>query len=266
MTAPLGKAPRSGQLKLERALGFAFILFLLLMWEVIVRAGLLDSSYLPRFTKVLEALGRLAADLSLPGALGISLVRAMVGYLLAIVLVVPPAILLGYHTPTYNYLEPLIEFLRPIPPPAIIPFAMFFIGVNEWMRYFVILFACGFPILVNTMDGSRNLDPALLDTARIFGLRSWSMLRKIVLPAASPYIMSGLRVSLPIALILVVTAEMVGSSNGIGVFILRSQRDFKIAETYAGVATLALLSYLLNALFERVERRLMAWHRGATQK
>jgi ABC-type nitrate/sulfonate/bicarbonate transport system permease component len=129
------------------------------------------------------------------------------------------------------------------------------------MKIFVIFFSCAWPILLNTLDGVKNLDRILLFTARTFGLPQRKIIARVILPACSPQIMTGLRVSLPITLILVVISEMVGSTDGIGYFILDSQRRFRITQMYAGMLSLAIVGYALNQLFDLFQRRFLPWHR-----
>ena len=116
------------------------------------------------------------------------------------------------------------------------------------------------------LDGVRSVDWVLLNTARTFGLSRAKTILQVVLPAASPQVMTGLRVSLPITLILVVISEMVGSTDGIGYFILDSQRRFKVAQMYAGMLSLAILGYTLNQLFNLMHRVLMSWHWGMMRR
>jgi ABC-type nitrate/sulfonate/bicarbonate transport system permease component len=108
-----------------------------------------------------------------------------------------------------------------------------------------------------------GIDPTLRDTARVYGVKGSGLLRRIILPAASPQIFAGMRTSLSLALILMVISEMVASTNGIGFFVLQSQRSFAIPEMWSGILLLGLLGYLLNVVFVLVERRVLAWHRGA---
>ena len=156
--------------------------------------------------------------------------------------------------------------LRPIPPPVVIPVALLFFGLEDDMKIFVIFFSCAWPILLNTLDGVRNVDGVLLSTARTFGLSYWKTIWQVILPASAPQIMTGLRVSLPITLILVVISEMVGSTDGIGYFVLDSQRRFKVAQMYAGMLSLALLGYALNLLFDLLYRWLLGWHWGMLRR
>ena len=117
-----------------------------------------------------------------------------------------------------------------------------------------------FPILLNTYGGVRSIDPVQLDTARTLGLTTLQTMREVVLPAASPQILTGMRISLAISLILAILSEMIVSSDGLGYFTLLAERTFKVPEMYAGIFTLALFGYVLNRLFLVGEAVLIRWH------
>ena len=188
--------------------------------------------------------------------------RAAAGYIMAALVFIPLGILMGLSQSIYRLFEVVVEMLRPVPPPVMIPVAMLFFGLEDEMKIFVIFFSCAWPILLNTLDGARNVDRVLLNTARTFGLSQWKIIWNVILPSASPQIVTGLKVSLPITLILVVISEMVGSTDGIGYFILDSQRRFRVAQMYAGMLTLAILGYTLNRLFNLLYKLVMPWHVG----
>jgi ABC-type nitrate/sulfonate/bicarbonate transport system permease component len=196
----------------------------------------------------------------IPMQMILSMKRAAAGYLLAAAVFVPLGILMGLFQTIHRALEVIVEMLRPVPPPAVIPVALLFFGIEDEMKVFVIFFSCAWPILLNTIDGVRSIDWVILNTAKTFRLSRSKTIRQIILPAASPQIMTGLRVSLPIMLILVVISEMVGSTDGIGYFILDSQRRFRVAQMYSGMLALAILGYTLNQLFNLLHRRLLSWH------
>ena len=157
--------------------------------------------------------------------------------------------MLGYFRFLHSLLATSIELLRPMPSVAIIPVAILLLGIGDGMIVSVTVYASVWPILINTIDGVRSVDPTLIDTGRTFGLSSWRILRQIILPAASPYIVTGLRIGLSIALILVTTAEMIAGSKGLGFFILDEERAMNSANMYAGIVVVALLGYTLNRLF-----------------
>ena len=246
--------------------GFVFLLLLLLLWEAAGRYGWVHKLFFPPAGKILVSFFEIILSGEIFSHIGLSLWRAGLGYLLAALVAISLGVLMGYWRSVYEACELVVELLRAVPPPAIIPVAILFLGIGDPMKVFIILFSCVFPILVNTMDGVRGVDPVLIRTARTFGLGQGALIWKVVIPAASPFIMTGLRIALAIALILVVISEMVGATAGIGYFILDAQRSFKIPQMYAGMLVLALLGYALNRCFLLVDAYVMAWHRGLTAR
>jgi ABC-type nitrate/sulfonate/bicarbonate transport system permease component len=192
-----------------------------------------------------------------------SLVRLFIGYFLAVAVGVGAGIALGMSLVLRRIFAPIVEFLRAIPAPALLPFALLVLGVGNDSKIFVIAFVCLWPILLNAVDGVSGVDPTLVETGRVYRIPARDRLRHVVLPAAAPQIFAGMRTSLSLALILMVISEMVASSNGIGYFVLQSQRSFAIPEMWSGIILLGLLGYAFNAVFLLVERRVLAWHRGA---
>ena len=244
--------------------GFLVLAALIPLWELVSRAALINPLFFPPMSKILRSFFILVLSGDLPYQIVLSLKRAAAGYLLAALVFIPLGVAMGLYHWLYRLLEVVIEMARPIPPPAIVPVAMLFFGLGDEMKIFVIFFSCAWPILLNTYDGVRNIDRVLIDTARTFGLSRRGTIAKIIVPAASPQIMTGLRVSLAIMLILVVISEMVGSTDGIGYFILDAQRRFKVDQMYAGMLSLAMTGYALNQLFLLFYNSILAWHRGLT--
>jgi ABC-type nitrate/sulfonate/bicarbonate transport system permease component len=192
-----------------------------------------------------------------------SLERLFLGYFVAVVVGVGAGVALGLSPVLRRATSPIVEFLRAIPAPALLPFALLVLGVGTSSKVFVIAFVCVWPILLNAVDGVSGVDPTLVDTGRVYRVPARDRLTRVVLPAAAPQIFAGMRTSLSLALILMVISEMVASSNGIGYFVLQSQRSFAIPEMWSGIILLGLLGYLFNAVFLLVERRVLRWHRGA---
>jgi len=267
LAAPGGKRPtRLAMLWNSRWFGVAFIAVLLVVWEVAAASGVMPAMSFPRMSAILTTWWGLVVSGELFGELLPSLWRMFAGYFIGVALGVGLGLVMGYFRFFYNLLEPITEVLRPIPSPAYLPIVILFLGIDDEMKIFMIAFASLFPVLLNTYSGVRSVDPIQLQTARTFGVTGRKLLWQIVLPAASPYIFTGMRVSLAIALIVMVISEMVAASSGIGYFILSAQRGFKIREMFAGVLTLAVLGYLLNRLFLVIENRVLAWHYGYTQQ
>jgi ABC-type nitrate/sulfonate/bicarbonate transport system permease component len=246
--------------------GLLLIVALLILLELTGINKWVSPLSLPRTSAVADTLWQLLVSGAILRELAASLWRMFTGYFIGVGLGVLVGLLMGSFRPVYSFLEPITEILRPIPSPAYVPIAILFLGIDDEMKVFMIAFSAFFPVLLNTYSGVRSVDPVQLQTANTFGVKGSKLLWQIVLPSAAPSIFTGMRVSLAVALIVMVIAEMVASSNGIGYFILAAQRGFQIKEMYAGVVTLAVVGYVLNRAFLAIEDRVLAWHHGFTQQ
>jgi ABC-type nitrate/sulfonate/bicarbonate transport system permease component len=222
-----------------------------------------DSYYFPPLADVVDTFGdewvfeRVGSDV-VP-----SLARMTAGLVIAVMGGVALGVALGRLPRVRRAVTPVIEFLRAIPPPALLAPAILVVGVGDAMKVSIIAIVCLWPILLNTIDGAAGLDLTLDDTARAYNSGRLDRLWRVVLPAAAPQIFAGIRVAVSLALIMMVVSEMVASTNGIGFFILQSQRTFAIPEMWSGILLLGILGYLFNGLAVLVERCVLRWHRGA---
>jgi ABC-type nitrate/sulfonate/bicarbonate transport system permease component len=135
-------------------------------------------------------------------------------------------------------------------------------SIDNRQKISFIAFFCLFPVLLNTIDGVRGIDPTLLETARSYGVRKLERIWRLVLPAALPQIVAGMRTSLSLAVIIMVVAEYFASTSGVGYVLLISKNTFQLVPMWAAIVLIGLLGYLLNVLFILAERRILAWHRG----
>jgi ABC-type nitrate/sulfonate/bicarbonate transport system permease component len=191
-----------------------------------------------------------------------SLYRLALGILASVVIGVAAGAVIGLVHWLRELLEPLLEFFRAIPPPVLIPIAMLLLGITDTMKVVVIISGAVWPILLNTIDGVRSTDSVMTDTANSFQLTRWERLWFLVLPAASPRIMTGVRQGLSVALILMVISEMFASSSGLGYRIAYFQRNYLIAEMWSGILLLGLIGVVLAVVFGLVERRVLRWYHG----
>lgn len=247
------------------ALGFALVIALLLLWELTAAMQWVSPLSLPRMSAVARTWYELIMSGDIPRELGASMWRMFAGYVIGCLLGVVMGVLMGSFRTMYHLFEPITEILRPIPSPAYVPIAIIFLGIDNEMKIFMIAFSAFFPVLLNTYSGVRSVDPVQLGTASTFGVKGARLLWQIVLPSAAPHIFTGLRVSLAVALIVMVISEMVASSDGIGYFVLAAQRGFRVRDMFAGVVTLAVVGYGLNRIFLAIEARVLRWHVGFVQ-
>lgn len=234
------------------ALGLA----LLACWEIAARAS--GSAFFPPLSTVLAALYTNA------GAIGAQMLdtlrRALIGLAIAAGIMIPLGAMFGRVRWLGDIFEPIINMLRPIPPPAIAPIALLFAGTGDAGKIAMIVYTCSFPILIGTIDGVRSNHPMLVDVGRAMRLKRLEIMAFIDVPAALPIIMTGVRIAVAAAFLVSVVAEMLLTTNGIGVYLLRSQERFRIADGMAGVMVIAVVGFVVNDLFLRLERRLLAWH------
>jgi ABC-type nitrate/sulfonate/bicarbonate transport system permease component len=246
---------------LEAALEISVPLLLLVVWGLLSAGS--ESFYFPPLTSILTTFADIWLFERMGSDVAPSLARMGLGYAIAVVVAVAAGVSLGLLRRGRRAAGPIVEFLRAIPPPALLPFAILVFGTSTDMKVFIIAFVCLWPILLNTIDGVTSVDPTLRETTRVYGVRRIDRIRLVVMPAAAPQIFAGMRTSLSLALILMVISEMVASTNGIGYFVLQAQRRFNMPEMWSGIFMLGILGYVLNAGFVLIERRVLRWHRGA---
>jgi ABC-type nitrate/sulfonate/bicarbonate transport system permease component len=242
--------------------GLLLLAGLLLLWEASA-AWWVNSTNWPRLSAVAVALVQGLRSGELLEVFASSLYRMAAGYTAGTAAGVLAGLLLARSRWARAALEPLFEFLRPIPIPAIVPPLILLLGVDDAMKIFVVAFSAFFPLLINTMAGVRAVDATVLDVARTFHRGRVDTLRHVVLPASLPYILAGMRVSLALALIVTVVAEMIAGSAGIGYHIVTMQYAMRSGDMYAAIMLLALAGYALNRVILAVERRAIHWYHRA---
>ena len=192
-----------------------------------------------------------------------SLERIGLGFAIAVVAGIAIGIPLGLSRPARLWAMPHIEYWRAMPPPALLPISIVLLhSIGNVQKVAFIAFFCLFPVLLNTIDGVRGIDPTFLETARSYGLGRIERIWRIVLPAAFPQIVAGMRIGLSLAVIMMVLSEYFSSTSGVGYVLLISKNTFDFGPMWAAILLIGVLGYVLNLLFLVVERRLLAWHRG----
>ena len=218
--------------------------------------------YQPPLSRILEVFPETWLNDRLLRDVPVSLGRLAVGYTLALIAGVAVGVVVGSSRFLRGLLEPVLEFLRAIPPPVLVPVFILVAGIDNAMKVLVIISGCVWPVLLNTVEGVRGADEVLGDTCRSYRIGGVLRLRSFVLRAASPQIITGARQALSIGIILMVISEMKAASQGIGFIIIEFQRGFQIPEMWSGVLVLGLIGVLLSLLFRAVERRVLVWYYG----
>jgi NitT/TauT family transport system permease protein len=191
-----------------------------------------------------------------------SLYRVIVGFLVGAGLALPVGLVMGASRVAYGWLNPLFQLLRPIPPIAYIPLSILWFGLGNPPAIFLIALGAFFPVLMNTIAGVRQVDGIYLRAARNLGASGPTMFLRVILPAAVPYILTGMRIGIGTAFIVVIVSEMIAVNNGLGFRILEAREYFWSDKIIAGMITIGLLGLAIDAGMNRLNNYLLRWHRG----
>lgn len=249
-----GFAPKN-----RRWIGALVFVFLIAIAEWGTRTGWISALTLPRPSDVLETFGELYSSGLLFKHLLPSLSRLVIGAMFGVLLGICIGVLIGLFSVMRSSLVPLVAALFPIPKIALLPLFVIWFGIGEGSKYALIAFGTFTPTVVATYGAVDNVDRTLIRMGQSFGLSWLSIVRKIVLPGAMPGILSGLRISLAIAIILLVAAEMLGAEYGIGAYILEAGSLYDLERLFVGVVILSLLGVIVSAGIGILERRLLGW-------
>ncbi|MFD1331809.1 ABC transporter permease [Methylopila musalis] len=253
-----GSFSRSAGLGLVGTGGF------LIAWETLSRSGLVSPVMLPAPSVVLASAVTLAESGELGAHLGASLWRAALGFAIGAALGVAFGVAFARSSLLHGLFNPIVQVFRAIPSLAFVPLAIFWFGIGETSKIFLIAWGVFFPVWVNTFIGVRDVNPLLARAGESLGASGWRMLAFVVLPAALPMILAGLRVSLSIAMVLLVAAELAGALYGVGYLIQVSQQVFRVDLMFVGLAVLGLMGFAADLAFEAAVRALFPWY-GARQ-
>jgi ABC-type nitrate/sulfonate/bicarbonate transport system permease component len=257
VTDPLGTRPLSQR---ERwVLGAVSIGGVLLIWQVATSLGWFNPVLLPAPLEIGKAFVAAAGDGTLARDVAASLIRVVEGFLLAFVIAVPIGIAMGLSRTIGGLLDPPLELLRPIPPIAVIPLAILWFGIGEWSKVWVIAYGAFFPILLNTMAGFREVERAHVRAAQALGAKRYHVFRDVVLRSAVPFVVVGARLGMSMAFIVLVAAELIASSSGLGYMISDARYKFRTDQMFLGMACIGALGFALNAALRKAERRLLKW-------
>jgi len=238
-------------------------------WEVVARFA--HVFYFPPLTTVLEHAHQMwfsgpmsSAWLTQAFLIDVvsSLQRVVLGLVLALVVGVTAGTVIGLMPRAGDFVDPTLQFMRSVPPVALVPIFMLLFGIGSGMRITLIAFTSVWPILLNTIAGVRSVEPLYHATARVFRIGIGRRLKDIVLPASAPLVLAGLRVSTALALIVMVLSEMVAATSGIGYRLMFEQQSFALANMWACIVLLGVIGYLLNAVVTMIERRVLRWQPG----
>ncbi|MGX9142532.1 ABC transporter permease [Mesorhizobium sp. 128a] len=231
----------------------------LLLWQVASSAGWVNAAVLPPLDMIVAALWKGLAGGSLLGDIAISLQRAGIAFAAAVAVAIPLGLFMGQVRPVETALDPILQVFRQTSALALYPVFILLLGLGETSKIFVIFWATLFPLLLNTTSGVKEVDPKLLEMARVYGAGRLTVFRRVALPGAVPSIFVGLRLSATTALLLLIASEMIGANKGIGFQVMNAQYNFQIPLMFAAIVILAGLGLIANQALVALQRRLCRW-------
>lgn len=229
-----------------------------LLWWLASHQGWISRVFLPTPEATLASLNEgLRGELL--GFMGDTVLRMLLGWLLASLIGVALGALIGASDTARSWIAPTLEFIRPLPASAVMPLAISLLGLSSGMVLAVVAFGAMWPVLLATVHGVASVHLRLREVAHALQLSRTAFVLKIGLPNALPDILAGMRLSITVSLIVAVVGEMIASQSGLGQAILLAARSFRASELFAGIALLGLIGFLSNALLALAERRLLKW-------
>lgn len=252
--------PASRTWSILRSVAVPFVV--VIVWEGLSRAGVINPMILPSPSQVLLRWLDYLKSGELPRDAASSLYRVVVGFLIGTGLALPLGLAMGTSRTMYSVMNPILQVLRPIPPIAYIPLAILWFGLGNPPAFFLISLGAFFPVLMNTVAGVRSVDAIYIRAARNLGADRAPLFFRVVLPAATPHIMTGIRVGFGVAFIVVIVAEMIAVNNGLGYRILEAREFFWSDKIIAGMISIGLLGLAIDSGLARLSSHLLRWHRG----
>jgi len=235
----------------------------LAIWEILARTGAISRRLMPSLVEIANAAWAALASGDLQFHASISLGRALTGYALAIVFGILLGVAMARSRLFDALFEPIFSFGYPVPKIALYPIFIFAFGFGSLSKVMMIFLECLYPITVNAFYGMRTVDRVHVWAARNMGATQRQIFWRVLLPGAAPSIFAGLRVALPISLIVVIITEMIGESRGLGYYISYVSASFEYATAFAGVAAVAVIGFTLDRVLVWLRNRLIFWERGA---
>jgi len=232
-------------------------LFLLLLWGIGSRAGWFNSYLLPAPSTVWDAALGLLQKGSLFQHLSVSLYRVLAGFLISFAIAFPFGVFMALHKKTYSAFMPLLEFIRHLPPIALIPLLILWLGIGEPPKLTVIILAAFFPIFLNTISGIANCDPKLLEVGKIFAFTAREQFFRIRLPQAVPQILVGMQLGLGYSWRSLIGAELIAASSGIGYMIMDAEQLSRPDIILVGIFSIGLLGCLIDFLFLIISEKIL---------
>jgi taurine transport system permease protein len=251
----LERRRRFGKVAVSTASVVAFVL----VWEALTASGAIDPAFFPSPTRMAGEAAKLVASFEIFWHIGVSTERVLVGFALSALVAIPLGIALGVSPLLKAIADPLVSIVRPLPSLSWIPLSILWFGIGESQKYAIVFMGTVAPLLIYVTDATLRVEPILIKAARNLGATRLQVMTQVILPAALPNILTGLKVSLALAWMCIISAEMVGASKGLGFLIWNAKDWANMPQVLVGMVAISLTVLLLDIAFRAIEDRLMPW-------
>ncbi|WP_025695165.1 ABC transporter permease [Paenibacillus durus] len=236
----------------------------LLIWEISPRLGWVDQSFIPPFSEVITTLISLILSGELEKHILISLQRSVLGFGLGLLIAIPLGLIIGWFKGFEFYMDPLLQTFRQTSTIALLPVFMFLFGIGEISKVAIVFWGVQWAILLNTISGVKSVDPLLIKSARSMGASPLTMFIKVILPSAFPTIFTGIRLSATTSILILIAAEMLGASKGLGFLLFDAEVKYQIPKMFAVIITMSILGLIVNYSLQAIEKRVTHWKEELT--
>jgi ABC-type nitrate/sulfonate/bicarbonate transport system permease component len=260
--ARLTRRGRTSAANRDRLISLCSPVLLLILWEVLVRTGVLDARFFPAPSKISGTFLALVQDGSLWVNTWASLQRLFWGFLLGGTPALLLGIAMGLSRPLRAFVNPLVSTTYPVPKSAIFPLILLIFGLGESSKIVMVAIGVFYPVLINSCTGVVEINKIFLDVGHNFGASRWQVFRTVAFPGALPHIMSGVKLGVGMGLILIAIAEMIGAKSGLGFMIWNAWEILSVETMYVGLIVIALLGFLFSMVLDEIEGLLVPWKRG----
>lgn len=230
-----------------------------LLWQLLHASGLVSPTLLPSPLQVFNAAVRQLQQGTLLGHLWASTLRVLIGVVVGVLLAIPVGFALGWYKNLRGFLDPLINFLRALPPIALVPLVVVYVGIGENGRLFVLIYASFFPAVIVIYEGIMAIESIYVRAARVLGANGRELFTRVVMPLTLPHVLTAFRVSLGVAWATLVAAELVAARTGLGAMIQNASNFFQIPTIFLGIILIGVIALVMDSLLRVAINRFVKW-------
>jgi NitT/TauT family transport system permease protein len=251
----------SQQRQLLNDFGWALLpfIFLVSFWMLLRASGLINPTLLPSPLSVLEVFWRNLTEGELLINIGMSVQRVVFGLLLGMLVAVPVGFLIGWYKPVRRFIDPLINFFRALPPIALIPLVIVYLGIGEVAKIAILFYASFFAAVIVMYEGMTQISPVYIRVARTLGASDFEIFTKVMVPMTVPHMLTAMRVALGVAWATLVASELVAAQQGLGAMIQNASAFFDLGTIYLGIICIGALALMMDLALRKISKRLVSW-------